>query len=131
YRVLNPLLDSGSSGLVWVSRDDRVGHGDRKNRKLFGEALLANHRVGNGRDRHSQAEAFGPHRDHAPLTGEDERRNILGLAGEPGEQRDVRPNPGGVAEGERQGTFGKTHGPGASTNRLSAVFDERVLAKIP
>ena len=41
------------------------------------------------------------------------------------------PNPGVVAEGERQGTFGKTHDPGASTNGLSAVFDERVLAKIP
>src|SRR5262249_33514452 len=112
YRVLNRLLDNGSSGLVWAPRDDCVGHGDRKNRKLFGEALLANHRVGNGRDRHSQAEGFGPHREHARIAEKDERRNRLVLAREPGEQRDVRPNPSGVAEGERQGTFGKTHGQG-------------------
>src|SRR5262249_14680213 len=131
YGVLNRLLDSRRCGLVWAPWDYSVSRGDRKNGKLFGEALLANHRVGNGRDRHSQAEGFGPHREHAWVTEEDERRNRLVLAREPDEQRDVRPNPSGVAEGERQGTFGKTHGPGASTNRLSAVFDERVLAKIP
>src|SRR5262252_1169178 len=93
YCVLNRSLDQGSSSLVWAPRDDCVGHGDRKNRKLFSEALPANNRVSDGRDWHSQAEGFGPHREHARIAEEDERRNLLVLAREPGEQCGVRPNP--------------------------------------
>ena len=51
-------------------------------------------------DRHLEAQRPGARGDNIRIAEQDERRNCLALPCLPGKQRDIGPDPGGIAKGE-------------------------------
>ena len=88
---------------------------DREHRKRIREAARSLANLGEFGNRYVKPERAGARRKHGGVADQDERRDLLALARGESAKRNIRSDPGGIADGERKRPFDGSHGASAST----------------
>ena len=101
HGALDRLPDSGRGGRVRAPGNHRACDRNRQHGELFGEALFGRFRFGDRGNRHPETKSIRALFKHGHVTEQHESRDRLMALRQPGLKRDVGPDPGRIAKGER------------------------------
>ena len=120
YGAFDRPGDERGGGAIGPSGNNLTGPEDREHRERIGEAARSLADLRDNGKRRVEPECAGPRREHGRVADQDEGRDLLALPRGESAKRNIRSDPGGIADGKRKRpfeAFDASHGASASTKR--------------